>query len=429
VIAIIPFAILFRSELKASLMAAGVQLTLFSNIYFGLALLAPGYSGDAPPVELDIGYANDLQMKGIYLLRFFLKDQFLLSSVEAKIHQDIQNRLEKQYKALGWTKKDLTLSIPTVQWGSITAEEFFTQYAQLGRPVIIKGFSSHAVKHWSAEYFKTKYGDYKIEVINISSIAPIRTTIGEFVDMSSKGEPLYLRSLSDIFDVHPELTDELGVRSFDNWMNSQYMTSQIFISNGRRGSGTSYHCANFNNLFFMIRGRKKWTFVDPNYTPLMYPMLNAKSMDAGSFVTTVALANETMMKEYFPLYELIPKQEAIVEPGDLLLNPPWNWHMIENLETQTVAVASRWFIPKGHTYQSSLLSTFQWHSKHIWELFYTRMYNRDRGIGGHKPTNTPPMDERINFGKPGSAINHVPRILPESYYATQGVNFFAPQED
>jgi hypothetical protein len=68
-------------------------------------------------------------------------------------------------------------------------------------------------------------------------------------------------------------------------------------------SGTSYHCANFNNLFFQVRGRKKWTFVPPQYTPLMYPMLNAKAMDVASFLTTVALKSPADMEAHFPLYK------------------------------------------------------------------------------------------------------------------------------
>ena len=70
-----------------------------------------------------------------------------------------------------------------------------------------------------------------------------------------------------------------------------------------KGSGTPYHCANFNNLFFQINGRKKWTFVSPRYNALMYPMFNAKSMDVASFLSSVALRDSTMMDTYFPLYK------------------------------------------------------------------------------------------------------------------------------
>ena len=72
-----------------------------------------------------------------------------------------------------------------------------------------------------------------------------------------------------------------------------------------KGSGTSYHCANFNNLFFQINGRKKWTFVSPRYNALMYPMFNEKSMDVASFLSVVALNDEEAMNESFPLYKYV----------------------------------------------------------------------------------------------------------------------------
>jgi hypothetical protein len=50
-------------------------------------------------------------------------------------------------------------------------------------------------------------------------------------------------------------------------------------------------------------------------------MYNAKSMDMASFVTLVALANQTMMDTYYPLYNLVPKIVTVLEPGDILMNP------------------------------------------------------------------------------------------------------------
>ena len=157
----------------------------------------------------------------------------------------------------------------------------------------------------------------------------------------SKTDSLYIRSLSDIFDKHKELVDDVGFLDFKGYMKGNYMTSQIFIGASRKGSGTSYHCANFNNLFFQIEGRKRWTFVDPQYSFLMYPMFNSKAMDVASFLTMIALADRKMMEDHFPLYKFAPKATAILEPGDVLMNPQFNWHMIENLDENSIGVASR----------------------------------------------------------------------------------------
>jgi hypothetical protein len=130
----------------------------------------------------------------------------------------------------------------------------------------------------------------------------------------------------------------LDHRKFDPYMKGRFITSQLFVGMTSM-SGTSYHCANFNNLFFMVRGRKKWTFVSPQYNALMYPMFNAKSMDVASFLSTIVLKSPEDMEKYFPLYKVssfhlhcivfysflsqyAPKMVITLEPGDVLMNPP-----------------------------------------------------------------------------------------------------------
>ena len=319
----------FKHETKSMLMATFIQLRLFSNVYFGWALLANGMSGDRPHLNVHIGYFNNLQMKTIWLSRYFSQDQFLFKDWESRVHLQILDTVTEQYKELNLTEASLTTQVPTFQWGDIDRDTFLRDYVQRGFPVIIKGFPSKAAKVWSSQYFASTYGSHKIEAINTSAIVSVQTTLADFIRNTENGEPLYVRSLSDIFDKHKELIDDVGFHTFDDYMSGNYMTSQIFMSNSqKKGSGTSYHCANFNNLFFQINGRKKWTFVDPQHEAMMYPMFNAKMMDVASFLTTVVLAQPEVMEKYYPLYKLAPKMEAILEPGDILMNPPWNWHMV-----------------------------------------------------------------------------------------------------
>lgn len=435
--ALIQFREIFenKTNFKAAMTSLFIQTTLFSNIYFGAALLMDGFSGGRPPINIDIGYENNLQLKFIWLSRYFVQDQFLFAEHEQRVFKDIERRLRKQYKErnyhLNQHNPNLNLAMAEVNYADIASGkvDMLKQYVRPGVPVVIKNFThSTAVQQWSAEYFATKYPKHVCDVINTSSVSTQSITLAEFYTQSAAGEPLYMRSLSNIFDVDPTLMEEVGFQAFEASMQGQYLTSQIFMNTGRTGTGTSYHCANFNNLFFQIKGRKKWTFVDPNYTPLMYPMYNAKSMDMASFVTTVALANATMMAEYFPLYALAPKTVAVLEPGDVLFNPQFNWHMIENLDSEAIGVASRWFFPDDHVYQNSLHSTLQFFSTYMWGTFYSRVRARTLGVTAHSPSNTPPMDERFNYGRPGSSVSYVPRIFPASFYEAQGQRTYVQQE-
>lgn len=151
-------------ELKSALITTFIQTSLFANNWFGLALFNRGLSLDPPPLDINIGYANELQLKFIWLSRWFIEDQFLFSNYEKKIHDSIYHNLITQYEQNNWTEKDLITSIPTFDFKDITSDEFLKEYVQKGIPVVIKNFQNKAYNLWSTEYFHNKYGNHVIEV-------------------------------------------------------------------------------------------------------------------------------------------------------------------------------------------------------------------------------------------------------------------------
>ena len=50
------------------------------------------------------------------------------------------------------------------------------------------------------------------------------------------------------------------------------------------------------------------------------------------------------------------------------------------------------------------------------KTYFEKAYNLQKGIRVHKASNTPPIDERFNFGKVGSAAAYLPRIFPAHVY-------------
>jgi hypothetical protein len=47
-------------------------------------------------------------------------------------------------------------------------------------------------------------------------------------------------------------------------------------------------------------------------------------------------------REAFPLFKYCPVYTSVLEPGDVLFNPPWWWHSIKNITPKTVGIATRW---------------------------------------------------------------------------------------
>ena len=60
----------------------------------------------------------------------------------------------------------------------------------------------------------------------------------------------------------------------------------------------------------------------------------------------------------YPLMMSCPRVEVVLEPGDVLINPPWWWHEIENVSETTVAVATRWKTSHFQIYDTNFLFDF-----------------------------------------------------------------------
>jgi hypothetical protein len=181
-VAVTLIAIFFQSELKALVGVVATQGMLYANNYFFLSLFHPaGFTVPSPYVpDLDMGSSNLLQLKFIYLARYLLADQFLLDSYAQKILKDIERRLELQVNPADLEALQ-NLSVPTVQWNEITADEFHNRYVLKSVPVILKNVPSAAKELWAPEYFAAKYGGHEFEVSHVNNLSTLRMNFSRYV--------------------------------------------------------------------------------------------------------------------------------------------------------------------------------------------------------------------------------------------------------
>ena len=141
--------------------------------------------------------------------------------------------------------------------------------------------------------------------------------------VSNKGYYFYFRNLFQYERLEPYCHLKVGYE-------------QIFV--GRQGTGTPFHHAAVYNWFYQVDGKKHWWFIDPYDSFLTYPVAILGRAAGFSFCLFPYEYNE----KAFPLFQYCPMYSAVLEPGDVLFNPPWWWHAIKNVTETTVAVASRW---------------------------------------------------------------------------------------
>lgn len=382
---------------------------LLTHGLFLRTLLRPSVSANPPPVRLDIGYFNKLQFKAILMVRYLVKDQFACHRWMQRVHDAILARLEASGAPVQY---DQTLPIATVEPGAMEPREFWRRYVRTGTPVIIKGgaIGTDALEKWTPEYFASHYGDFPVNLIEQNTNTH---SVGSFADVvASEGteRKLYIHNSASIFSYNPELFDDLDCLAYKQHMGGRqtmFLGAQLFLG-VHPTTGTEAHSASNTNLFFQVYGKKQWTFVHPDYLWLMYPALNRFFLFCASFVRQEYTPE--YLEQYAPLQRYCPRYQAVLEPGDILLNPPWQWHAINNITDRSIGVATRWTSVGRVKRTNTFFDLCQLLSPAIWRLRIQGMLTNpgepviiDENTRGLVDSH----DDYINFGKAGSTAAYL----------------------
>ncbi len=76
----------------------------------------------------------------------------------------------------------------------------------------------------------------------------------------------------------------------------------------------------------MVAGRKKWWFIPTSQTAYLKPSINFAGISAHT--QTLVGKNGTAPS---PWLNKVVRYTSVMNPGDVLVNPPWFWHGIDNL--------------------------------------------------------------------------------------------------
>jgi hypothetical protein len=292
---------------------------------------------------------------------FFVKNLFQAPRLHNALAAELEQRLKDTLPVLA----EPAAEVDSLDADSLSADVLKHEYDARIRPIVVRGYAKHArcVRLWNPDYFRGKYGDFPIFYTSADRmINDDGTRLADFVDRVVAGNKNrdYVENLSGIFNAHPELhadleLDRLGA-AFGKYANYLHI-AQLFI--GGPGTGASFHCANELNGFLNIHGKKRWTLLHPKYSFAMYSTLMNKGFFVGSLVKHRAPVG--FREAHFPLYNRVPRLTVTLEPGDLLINPPWWWHAVDNVTPVTISVATRWRIQTAYERQNPLFEFIQSH--------------------------------------------------------------------
>ena len=254
-------------------------------------------------------------------------------------------------------------AVDEFDWRARPIEEFFSAYLRPCRPVVFRGLMrDHTdLERWRLERLLEEFGDERVRLT-----CPVNPDYqGAMAEIDIPG--VYMHNSDMLFGRNPQLVRELGVASMAQQIRGPLLFGglvQLFA--GRKRTGSRWHAAPPQNMFMMLEGRKKWSFIEPSYSPLMSPYHTsgdrvfwvseaAEHTESARNVVDRLVARDRkavleareskQQKRVAAMFSKCPRREVVLEPGDVLSVPPWWWHEVDNLSDKTVAAATRWFDP------------------------------------------------------------------------------------
>lgn len=328
-----------------------ILITIYLNSFFFLFLMKNLLGKDFPIKEHD------------ELNKFHENPTNIIDDLYYSYCKYRLDSLNKLYDKL--PKQENTYVFPSIRVDQISLIKEYTNNYRT--PLVIKGLVKDfpCVKKWNIEYLKKNCGQYFVtgftksdgddllsdQFKNVKVLEDVK--FSNACDMIKNGEQIYINNFHSIFIDCEVLQKDLDLDKLNEITPIEYCdTSQLFF--GPKGTGTTLHCAMKSNIFYNVKGRKKWTFIDPKYSEYLSAVLS----NNGIFV--VSKLNYFKDKS---ILRNIPKFEYVLEEGDVLFNPSWWWHCVENLSEYTIGVANRsdlgfkWYDNNNHIFTINSILT------------------------------------------------------------------------
>lgn len=249
------------------------------------------------------------------------------------------------HQVLTATKPDReALPLPEMDVSEFSREKLIEMSNNFTFPVVVRGVlkGAPALELWQRrDWWLENYGDEEVlcKPGGRSYDTKAFCTIREWYEKADAGQHFYINGASSIFRRRPELAamvDTPLLRNCSPIVGADPLAIQIFMGQG--GSGSPLHAGLGVNLFRQVVGRKRWWFVPLTQSAFVIPSITANGFSMHAAIKMGALSGGITD----PMWNKLLRYTAVLQPGDLLLNPPWIWHAIENLDPFTIGAPSRY---------------------------------------------------------------------------------------
>jgi hypothetical protein len=231
----------------------------------------------------------------------------------------------------------------------VGAREFFARYVRPCRPVIFEGLCAlrDRADAWTVDDLRRRVGRRRIpveiprgrNVFGDPSGDGVRyewTSVDAFLDRvvaAPSGAARYLAQL-DLAVTFPELLADLPRPACLDWVYCE--KTALWIGPGNQV--TPMHYDTYDNLVFMLEGRKTWTLISPQDSDKVYP----RAFPA-YYYSQVDVESPDLQAH--PAYAHAQPIVVELDRGDALFVPGGWWHHVRGGPGLNIAVNTMWSPP------------------------------------------------------------------------------------
>jgi hypothetical protein len=214
-------------------------------------------------------------------------------------------------------------------------------------PFVIKNGAANwpCMSKWSLDFLSERYGhqevltdiqatDIKVDFKKAQRVE--LSTLDEYI-AEIKGETKKYLRFAPFIQNNKELEQDLDLSWLSQFKSFHAQGPIYHFFLGRSGSRSRLHCANSDNFFTQVIGKKNWLLLPPNAFFAVHPQ-NYRS--ALNFESDLDLRGGVDHNRY-PLAAKLSPIEVTCEEGDILYIPPYYWHDVLN-ESISLGVSTRY---------------------------------------------------------------------------------------
>lgn len=276
--------------------------------------------------------------------------KYFISAHESNVEKILRNNRNRIYNE--------PIEIPSISADNFTSEDLAFWEKKINQPLVIKNFLRDApiLELTSQDKLIEDYGEREVMCIESGTLAGKKeeSNIGQNLNIKKvtlkdfltlpEFENHYINNFFGLFD-NDDFLNYCRGKELEELMQRPNVLTQWFVARNKN-TGSTLHCAVSLNLFLNVKGRKEWYFIDPSYSSIMKPAMSKHGIFCVSELEESFDENfyKRLIQDY-PFMKHVPIYKTVLEEGDMLFNPPWWWHRVKNLSSQTIGIATRFESP------------------------------------------------------------------------------------